>query len=381
MNKKILFYYSQLGIGGAERSLVRFMNALVNDGNDITLLTRYSGGECVAELDGRIKVISMSKSNDFLKSGKLSHLFGRIRSELEKIRFVSQKRHEQESFDLMVLGSHGMSPFPMLRIFKIGKCIKCIRNDLKFCSGKEKGIETIKKYADKIDGYLCVSGTTKQSFDEAIPEEAKKSFVLYNFLDTVEMQRKLDCAENPYEEDGLLHIATVCRISDVSKGIFRMLDVCERLKKDGMKFKWYLVGDGADLQETKKRIKEKSLEDFFLAVGKRSNPFGFYKYADLVAVLSYYEGLCGIVNEAKISGAAVIATEFSGIHEQITDGVNGWIVNNKEDAIYEKLKLLLTDTAILSSVKNTIYPDEIINDAAKLQKLYRELGWITSEHV
>lgn len=375
MNKKILFYYSKLGLGGAERSLTRFMNALSKDGNEVTLLTRYGGGSGIGDLDNKIRVMSFSSSSDFTKKRGIPHIFGRVRSELEKLFFERFCLIKREHFDLMVLGSHGKSPYPMLRIFDIDKCIKCIRNDLKSCAGHESGIKVIRKYRDKIDGYLCVSGTVKESLDSAVPEEAEKSFVLYNFLEPDKIREKINQSENPYEDDGMLHIVSVCRVSNVSKGIFRMIDVCERLVNNGLKFKWYLVGDGEDLAEAKNRINEKKIGDYFISVGKKDNPFGFYKYSDLVAVLSYYEGLCGIVNEAKIAGAAVIATEFSGIHEQLDNGVSGWIVENSEEAIYEKMKELIEKPELITQVKNQIYPEEILNDELKLEKFYSVLGW------
>ena len=71
----------------------------------------------------------------------------------------------------------------------------------------------------------------------------------------------------------------------------------------------------------------------------------------------------------------MIATEFSGIHEQLDNGVNGWIVENSEEAIYEKMKELIEKPELITQVKNQIYPEEILNDELKLEKLYSILGW------
>ncbi len=70
-SKKILFYYSQLNIGGAEKSLVRLMNALVKDGHEITLLTRFGNGSSEYLLDKRIKKISLSKESPL----KINNIF------------------------------------------------------------------------------------------------------------------------------------------------------------------------------------------------------------------------------------------------------------------------------------------------------------------
>ena len=149
----------------------------------------------------------------------------------------------------------------------------------------------------------------------------------------------------------------------------RMLDAFEQLYQQGIIFEWYFVGDGVDLPKMKEKVEGKPYESLIHFEGEKENPFPYYKYADLVAVLSYYEGLCGIVNEAKISGAAVIATEFSGIHEQIVHGENGWIVDNNIDAIINGLKTLLTNDSLRKKITNADYNEKILNDDYKIDSI------------
>ncbi len=224
--------------------------------------------------------------------------------------------------------------------------------------------------------YFCVSKTAKNSFDIVLPDLANKSIVIYNIINVEEMRKNALEAENPYPVDGRKHVVSVCRVSDKSKGVFRMLDVCEKLKEEAIFFSWYLVGDGPDLLLLKEEITKRGLDKDFIIVGKKDNPFGYYRYADLVAVPSYYEGLCGVVNEAKVTGCAVIATEFSGIHEQLTHGQNGWIVKNDTQSIIDGMRLLLTDSDLLRKLKNDDYPSDITDDKRKLQLLYTACGWM-----
>jgi glycosyltransferase involved in cell wall biosynthesis len=73
--------------------------------------------------------------------------------------------------------------------------------------------------------------------------------------------------------------------------------------------------------------------------------------------------------EAKVLGKPVIATHFSGVEEQITDGVNGLIVENNEDAIFEGMKRILTDDEFRASLANDNLPQEIMDDDAKVETL------------
>jgi glycosyltransferase involved in cell wall biosynthesis len=116
------------------------------------------------------------------------------------------------------------------------------------------------------------------------------------------------------------------------------------------------------------------MEDSFLLLGQQENPFPYYLHADISATLSYYEGLCGAVNEAKVMGRPVIATRFSGIGEQLVDGVNGSIVDNNEDAIYTGMRRLLTDADLRARLANDILPETIRDDEYKLAVLEHMLG-------
>ncbi len=375
-SKKILFYYSQLNIGGAEKSLVRLMNALVKDGHEITLLTRFGNGSSEYLLDKRIKKISLSKesplkiNNIFLYYIKLLIVF------LQRIKNLLILKIQHEHYDLAIIGLQGLSPEIICRCISYKKCAICIRNDLRKINAKERVLESLNKWKNHIDMYFCVSKTAKNSFDIVLPDLANKSIVIYNIINVEEMRKNALEAENPYPVDGRKHVVSVCRVSDKSKGVFRMLDVCEKLKDEKILFSWYLVGDGPDLTSVKNEIKMRGIEEYFIIVGKKDNPFGYYKYSDLVAVPSYYEGLCGVVNEAKVTGCAVIATEFSGIHEQLTHGQNGWIVKNDTQSIIDGMRLLLTDSELLQKLKNDDYPLDIIDDKKKLQLLYKTCSWI-----
>ena len=372
MHKRILFYYTKLGIGGAEKSLVRMMNALSRDGNEVTLLTRFGNGESEAFLDSGIHKISLSHSRivDIGKSG----IIEKCRILIQRLCNTWKLKHSKIKYDLVITGLHGLSPEFVLNYVKTDKYIQCIRNDLKEIKARARVVHTLQQYVNKTNAYLCVSKTAQTSLNELLPETANKSFVLYNFLDVMQMHDKCDTADCPFDGEDF-RIVSVCRIEDSSKGVFRMLNIAERLTKAGYHFKWFLVGDGPDAARLRTEIVDRKAEDFFIMVGRKDNPFPFYKFADLVAVPSYHEGLCGVVNEAKIAGAAVLATEFSGIHEQLTHGKNGWVVENNEESIYNGIKTLMDDRTLLKKITNQDYPIDILDDTRKLSKFYQQLGW------
>ena len=59
----ILYYYSKLNIGGAERSTVRLLNKMVERGCNVSLLLRWNNGTLEDELDQRIQLIHLKQGD------------------------------------------------------------------------------------------------------------------------------------------------------------------------------------------------------------------------------------------------------------------------------------------------------------------------------
>lgn len=369
MNKKILVYYSQLNMGGAEKSLVRLMNRLAAEGCSVTYLGRFGHGSCEALLSPDIRKIYLSEYPP-AKGSFFKRAFSMVRAAFQRWRAYLKLRFAGEHYDLAFVGLQGLAPWCVCKLVKARVRAVFIRTDISRCPTRERIKKAFRKYGSSIDRFICVAGTVKESFDRELPELSGKSQVIYNFLDVDAMHRAMAEAENPFEPgDDSFKIVSVCRVHDHAKGVFRMLNVCERLVKAGLRFKWYLVGDGPDLPALREEIRKRGMDKVFLTPGKKDNPFAYYLHADLVAVPSYYEGLCGIVNEAKVAGAAVAATEFSGIHEQITHGKNGVIFENSEDAIFEGLRELIGDPEKVRKLKNHLYPEAILDDDLKFRQI------------
>ena len=368
--KKYLFYYSQLNTGGAEKSLSRLMNALVEEGEEVTLLCRYGHGNGEYMLDKRVKKRCLS-SYPLYGGNNLLALFHNVVFILQRLWNILYLRLINKCYDITFIGLQGLSPRFIMRNIKTKKIAVFIRNDISIMKERERVIATLRKYISRVDYYICVAETVKESLIKEIPETVSKTKVIYNLLNVDEMKRNIEVATAPFdkENEDVFRIVSVCRMVDRAKGLYRMLNVCKTLNDENFKFKWYVVGDGCDLEAFRKSISDVGLDGVMVAPGRIDNPFGYYRDCNLVAMLSYYEGLCGIINEAKVSGKPVIATEVSGIREQLTHGENGWIVENDENKIIEGMRYLLTHHEIIMKMTNYDYPNVILFDKIKLHAI------------
>ena len=363
---KILYYYSQLNVGGAERSTVRLLNALAQKGHDVTLFLRWNGGSLENELSDKVKRIYLKKSKNGGRINKVNQLLETAKS------YFRAKKLKREEYDVVISGLFGYNPQILFDKIRGKQYYQLLRNDVEKTGAYGDTAFYMQKYGERFDAYIGVSNYTTESFCRCYPQYRDRALTIYNILPTVPE----DVGEIPpsmQAEEGKLRFVTVCRLADKAKGLFRMVRVCQALYEEfGDTFKWYIVGNGPDKTELERRIDEAKLANVMLLCGETKNPFPYYKGADLVAVLSYYEGLCGVVNEAKMMEKPLIATRFSGIDEQIIHGVNGYIVDNEEDAIIQKMREILSNTNVLEKMKTNGMPEALLNNDKKIAQ-YEDL--------
>lgn len=377
-----LFHYSILNIGGAENSTLRLMRLLLDHGWNVDLVLNMGGGANEAALDPRVKVTRLTPrvlGGAFVGARgwrKLLHpvSFAQlIAARVPALQRVLALRRKQ--YDVAVVSLHGLSPWLVCDVVRARRRIQWIRNDLATCDPHGNAVRKIAHYAHHIDAFACVSETARNSLIAAVPAAASKAVTVYNVIDAAAMRRAAE-APDPFPAGDALKVLTVCRLADTAKGLFRMLGVHRQLKAEGSAHRWYVLGEGPDRARLQDAIQTAGMADSFILLGADPNPFPWLKHADLVAVLSRYEGLCGVVNEAKVMGRPVIATRFSGIEEQIGDGRGGMIVENEADAILEGMRTMLNDGALRARMTNTALNPAIADDEGKAV-LFAELAGVS----
>lgn len=379
-SRTALFHYPILNMGGAEKSTLRLMRALADRGWAVTLVLTTGGGQLEADVDPRVEIVRLRPGGhgvrfaaargtaDRLKAlpDLLAYGMGRLTGAIRMLPFLWRR------FDAAAVMIHSLDPFFVTRVVRATRKFVWIRNDLKGIDPDGWIAAQLERYAGQIDHFVSVSGVSQQSLLEAVPGARGKASVVYNVLDAGGMRALGQAAADPFPPRSApeeVRILTVGRLSDRDKAIFRLVEVARVLKDRGLAFRWYLIGDGPDRRALEQRIAAADVADRVILMGQSGNPFPAYRHADLVAMVSNHEGLCGVINEAKVSGAAVLAVKVSGIDEQLQDGDNGWVIDNSEAAIIEALSDLIRSPEKVARVRNDRYPAAILDDALKLDQI------------
>ena len=199
------------------------------------------------------------------------------------------------------------------------------------------------------DKVLAPSEGVIKSFLSRVPECAENVGLLHNCHDFKNM-RKLAYSDIQEYEKSVLNILTFGDVC-AEKGYFQALDALYRLKEDGLKFCWHIVGDGKDSKKLKEKVSDANLSRNVIFYGKQENPYRFYPNADVVLVPSYYEGASAVFSECEFFSVPVIATKTSSTDELVLEKNSGIVCENSENGIYTAFEYIGRNPYILREIK------------------------------
>ncbi len=105
-----------------------------------------------------------------------------------------------------------------------------------------------------------------------------------------------------------------------------------------------LIGGGPDWESLKSRVPDDLINKQIVLTGKRSDVESIIQIFDIGMLITFYEGISNAIIEYMALGKPVIATNGGGTSELVIDGVNGYLVERRnESQIIEKMKLLIDD--------------------------------------
>ena len=168
--------------------------------------------------------------------------------------------------------------------------------------------------------------------------------------------------------DGV-RILTVGRLSK-EKGQELTINVLARLKNEGYKVRWYCIGDGPEKDNYRNRIKSLDIENDYILLGSKLNPYPFMKDCDIYVQPSKHEGYCITLGEARCFNNPIVTTNFTGANEQIKNEITGLVCDISEEGVYKSVKRLLDDKKLYGEIRRNLKSD-IVDSTSEVAKLYK----------
>lgn len=189
---------------------------------------------------------------------------------------------------------------------------------------------------------VCVSRHIRELALEAGVDDEKLAFVPLG-IDTERFKPR--DKESIRREFGIKESRVVLYVGQLlkKKGLYDLLEAISLLR-DTDDCRFVFVGNGPESEGLKRSARQLGIEGRVLFTGQQlgEDLSKWYSLADVFVLPSWTEGRPTVINEAMASGCAVVATDVSGIPEQVKDGYNGLLVRMKDPAMLaEKLACLL----------------------------------------
>ena len=217
----------------------------------------------------------------------------------------------------------------------------------------------------KFDYVVLLTKSIRENFISLYPTLEEKAVVNKNLMPVdsiLKKGKKMQLKGTPAK------FVTVSRI-DHFKGFDRIHEALTKLYDEGYRLKWTIVGDGEALYDYKNLYANSSFAEDVKFIGAKPNPFPYVVESDVFALLSRYEGIPNTIYEALILGVPVLSTDVGGVNTQITNGENGWLVDNDDDAIYKGIKRILDNPEEIADYKNKLktyhYDNETVMDITR----------------
>ena len=362
--KKIVFGITSLRPGGAERVLVDICNRL-KDQYDINVFTLYGDGEFAQQLDSKIHQVSLHPKK-YESYSKFKKLWFSIQLLIPFLRNKVYKTFFHNQYDVQIAFLEG----PITWLMSVKEDVKkfvWVHNDLicTFGSGILNHWKRKMSYSDykRYQKVIFVSQDNVKSFEQLYPNNSFEKQVIYNYIDIASIIEKSNLEDVSDMKEDMLNFVVVSRLTE-QKGLSRLIDGHQRLIQDGYFHRIYIVGDGPLRESLQEKIKELQVEDTFILLGQRKNPYPYIKKADYFLLASLYEGYGMVLIEAKVLNKYILLTDTAA-REAVEGYENYLLMENNEQGIYDGIKKVVETKPI--PTKNKPYQnEEIIYDIINL---------------
>lgn len=378
--KKILFTAHSLGLGGIETALITLLEELAKKEHEITLVLEKKEGIFLDTLNPKIKVIEYCPSNQkIVPIRKAINMFKQLKFKLK----YKNKFHFAAAYATYSL-SNGF-------VARTASKNSAIWVHLDYLTQNNNNEQLTKNYykelrCEEFKQIIFVSEEARENFLKLFPNCKEKVIYCNNLIDG---EKILEKAEEPVieAEEGsvkqqkdsdnlranvvepepkIITFLNVGRHDEKQKQLSKLIQVAEMLKQDGFKFKVLFVGDGQDTNLYKEMVKNKKLEDTITFLGKKKNPYPYYKISDCVVLTSDYEGYPVVFLESMILKKPIITTNVSDY--KTIEGKYGQVTTKEIDSIYKAMKNFIENGfEIKEEFDYKKYNEEIIQ---KLEKIF-----------
>ena len=400
MKKKILITACSLEVGGIERSLVGLLDVLDYTRYDVDVLLFSRKGELLDTVSPHCTILPeiprcatllepirtvLLKGHVLLAAARLltrrkvdrrftesgadaKAADGLVFAQLQgywdsSIRFLPKLKGEYDAA-ISFMWPHHFAAYKV----RAKKRFAWIHTDYTIAILDKEKDEAVWRRFDRI---AAVSDAVGDAFSQVYPALRDKIVTVENILPQSFVRK----SATEYIPQDMPHHAGEYRLLTVGrycypKAFDRAVRVSRILKDRGVPFRWYVIGYGAQEAQLAEWIRQENVEDVFILLGKKTNPYPYMAQCDLYVQPSRYEGKAVTVREAQMLCRPILITDFQTARSQVTEGKDAVIAPQDETQLAEAIEALLLDENKRASFSAFMASHDYSN-AEQVERIYQ----------
>lgn len=388
---KVMVLTRTFDCGGTEAAMISLLNQMVKMDYQIKILCMEKKGPFLDRIPEQVEVQEIQFENDFYKfvvkgkqvaSDSIKIILFKILQQVYWKMYPMKKGSNHlynnilkksvlysEDFDIL-LDFYGYGHF--LTAYAVN--YKNVKKRAMWIHDENiHWMYKVEEYLPFFDRIFCVSNAVKAAFLKKYSEYDIKTEVFYNQTNVERIREKADNSIEDNDYYGDFKILTVGRLEE-QKGLDIAVETASILKQRKIKFKWYVIGDGTELQKISKLVKEYRVENEFILLGRKLNPYPYIKECQIYIQPSRHEGYATTIVEAKALGKLIIASDIPSNREQIVNGKNGFLVPLKACEFADIICEIIFNPEKVKNIVEVLQaePIDFSGELSKLENLFIE---------
>lgn len=396
MKQKILFIINTMGRAGAEVALVELLKKLDARGYyDLSLHIIIPRGELLDRVPPNVRILNsgLSRGSVLSPGGRaaiawlavkafcyrltgfrlLPYLWRNIlrqkkqgRVQLDKLlwRLLAEGRPaDPVKYDLAVAFIEGGAAYYLDRRVQARQKAAFIHIDYQragYLPMMDQGCY------DDCRRIFVVSHEVGEKFVAVYPDYREKITLFRNILDEQGIWRRALAGTGFSDDFAGVRLLTVGRLT-YQKGYDIAIQALALLKARGYDVRWYVIGEGPERASLERLAARLDLEDDFLLLGAKENPYPYVYQAQIYVHATRWEGKSIAIEEAQILKKPLVASACTGTAEQITSGVDGLLVELDAENLARGLAWLVDHPELQERLaanvakRKLVFPEDLDN--------------------
>lgn len=352
---KVLFRHRSMEMGGVEKVVLSMLNHLNKDKFDLTICLNINQGELRNEFPKYVRKVYLTdgredlSKNSVIQKIQLAKRNLKLKSALKNPKIADKLLNE--TYDVEIAPTYAAFSAVLNSLNKNSKKIGWFHSDITLPK-LQPLVPEILKQIPQFDYFIFGSQQTKDILVETYPDlKIPENQVILNAIPIDELKQKA-LAFKPELPNKPVFVS-VARLHS-RKGFHKLMDAHARLLKDGFDHHIIVIGDGEEMENLKKQAENLGVTESFKLLGSSMNPYPHVKNADFFILPSESEGWPLIIADTLILQKPIISTNVGGIPEMIEHEKTGYLINYETDEMYTSMKRFLTDSDLVSQIKENL---------------------------